>query len=309
MAYQIAEHEEFDVGVRRIALEQIDLALERLTPAPDNVDEAVHTVRQAFKRIRALLTLVWDDLGQGVFQEEDRCYRDAGRHLAGARDAAVVVETLEALTGQFSQQLAPGTFDGIRLALERSRDARVERVIGEEKALWKTAELLATARERVPTWPSMSDELAALHRGLRPSYREGRRGLATVKREPSARNFHEWRKPVKVLWYHLQLIAPCWPEIIDAFAHEFHHLSDCLNANHDLAVLRQAAHGPEVKARPHELEALTALIDERCAELEAEASRLGERLYAEESGMFVTRVERYWKVWRAEQASAVASAH
>ena len=305
MAYRIEEHEGIEAGVRRIAAEQIDLVLAHLA-APDNVDEAVHDARQAFKRIRALVALVRADLGEHVFREENRCYRDAGRLLGGARDAAVLVATLQALTEHYSGRLAPKAFDGARHALERFRVAQVAGVVGADHALSKTAELVAAGRERVFAWPAMPDEFTALGTGLRRSYREGRRGLATVERKPSARGFHEWRKPVKRLWYHLHLVSPAWPVIVNAFAREFHHLSDCLNEVHDLTVLRHAVRDREVMPRTYEVESLTELIDERGAELEHDAQRLGERLYAERPRAFGARVARYWQVWRAEHAAAAA---
>ena len=82
-----------------MALGQLDLAIELLSTArnggPD--EDAVHETRKALKRLRALVRLLEPELGAQAFARENAALRDAGRRLAGARDAEVMVGTLDAL--------------------------------------------------------------------------------------------------------------------------------------------------------------------------------------------------------------------
>lgn len=86
--------------MRRIARGQIDLAVELLESADGcELDEAIHESRKAFKRVRALVCLARDALGDETYRRENETFRDAGRALASVRDARVMVDTLEDLTG------------------------------------------------------------------------------------------------------------------------------------------------------------------------------------------------------------------
>ena len=304
MAYELERREDIGAEIKRIAVGQIDDALGALTRPPDDIDESVHQARQCFKRLRAVLALVRGEIGKSVYGGEDRCFRNAGRLLTEVRDATVLLETLDGLRRTFSEQLSLTAFRTIRRMLVRARNARLERAMGEGHSLRHAAKLVAVARERVPDWPIASSGFDALREGLERSYKAGRRGLATVTRKPSASNFHRWRKPVKVLYHELQILTPVWPEAIAPLAHSFHELSDRLNENHDLAVLRRVVFQPQIDAPPHELDALAALINERCRELEFVSVGLGSYLFSEKPAAFVDRIERYWEAWCAARDSA-----
>jgi hypothetical protein len=66
-----------------------------------DLNPAVHEARKDLKKLRAVLRLVRDDLGDAVYRSENVRFRDAGRMLSGARDAHVRVETLAALRERF----------------------------------------------------------------------------------------------------------------------------------------------------------------------------------------------------------------
>jgi hypothetical protein len=53
-----------------------------------------------------------------------------------------------------------------------------------------------------------------------------------------------------------------------------------------------------------DVDAVLELIDRRRHQLQAEALRVGERLYAEPPAAFVRRIHRYWSAWRPQPALA-----
>jgi CHAD domain-containing protein len=298
MAYQLGQHEQVSAGVRRMAVEQIDSALEALNGRAAGIHTNIHVVRQSAKRIRALLGLARAEIGQEAYGRETRSVREASHQLSAARDAAVMVETLERLARLFQGQLTRTAFGRVRRTLAGARDGLVERLVHEERVLEKTSELLEAARERLLEWTAGEDRFGSVRQGLERCYRAGRKGLRTVERNPSPNYFHEWRKPVKRLFHQLQVISPIWPGPVGALAKEFHVLSDQLNENHDLAILRERLLAPDVAIDPRDREALVALIDERCGELQEDVMRLGELLYAEKPCEFVDRLGIYWHAWR-----------
>src|SRR5689334_458084 len=198
MSFTFQEHESVATAIKRMAVGQIDLALDYLGDVSGDINESIHATRQSLKRIRALLALARDELGGKVFAREWDCYRSAGRLLAGGRDAAAAVATFDALTRNFSCELAPDAFAAERRFLTERRETLLKTMIEEESALQKASDILSTARERVTVWPVRHAGFKALGGGLKRSYWAGREGLRTVIHHPTPTNFHEWRRPVKL---------------------------------------------------------------------------------------------------------------
>jgi CHAD domain-containing protein len=66
----------------------------------------VHDTRKALKRLRALLRLLEPELGARTRAREDNTLRQIGRSLSGARDAEVLLHTLDALIERHPRKLA-----------------------------------------------------------------------------------------------------------------------------------------------------------------------------------------------------------
>jgi CHAD domain-containing protein len=296
MGYCLDAQETVSSGVRRIAREQLDKALECTQPHATPRDEAVHDIRVAFKKLRALLRLVGTKSKDSVLSREDACYRDAGRLLSEVRDTTAILAALDKLIAHSSGQLSRHAFDEVRKPfVKKQRTQRSQ----QKHAIAQVARMLASARRRVANWPIDHEGFSALRRGLRHTYTRGRTAHAQVQVTPTVDTLHEWRKRVKDLGYHVRVLKPMWPELLGGLADELERLADYLSDNHDLAILRQA-----LKNSPHEdgtqMEALVGMIDQRRSELEVEAQHLGARIYVEKPNDFVRRFHRYWETWCAE---------
>jgi CHAD domain-containing protein len=300
MRYRISDGETVSEGVRRIALGQIDRALNGLELKTRNKDRAVHDVRVSFKKIRALLRLIQAELGPESFKLENREYRDAGRKLSDARDTVVIADTLEEMVKLLDKHLAD---PNIKLLRKRLRRSRVEVRIDKKRVLREVAESIKSARQRVETWTIGSDSFSALRPGLLLVYESGRACLDRVTSEPTTENLHEWRKQVKYLLYQISILNPLWPKPMDVLGRELNKLSDYLSEDHDLALLRKTAvDQADVLGKPGEIEKLVLLIDQRRAQLQTRAAGVGARLYAEKPKRFANRIEAYWRAWRPSEA-------
>jgi hypothetical protein len=91
MAFQLKRKEAIGNGIKRTVRRQIEKALAHLRARGDP-DETVLEVRKCFKRVRAALRLVRDDLVDTVYRRENFLFRDAARPLTEARDAVVLVD-------------------------------------------------------------------------------------------------------------------------------------------------------------------------------------------------------------------------
>src|SRR6266850_1390863 len=298
MSYRLKQHETISDGIKRIVIEQIDKAIDRLESQRGSHDEAIHDARVCFKKIRTVLRLVQTEFDADIFRQENICYRDAGRRLSAIRDTAALHETFDKLTSRFANQLAPNAFAGLRQRLKQSSTARR---LEKKKIMLEVARTIRTARRRVEHWPIHQDGFSALGQGVKRIYKQGRQSFANATEQPSVENCHEWRKDVKYLWYQIRLLKPIWPTMLERLSDELERLGEYLSDDHDLSLLRQRMLEPlELPGDRTDLEALTALIDQRRGELQVEAKRLGERVYAEKPRAFAGRLQVYWQAWRSD---------
>jgi hypothetical protein len=93
---------------------------------------------------------------------------------------------------------------------------------------------------------------------------------------------------------------------MDALAHEFGKLADCLSEDHDLALLKRSAVDQiETLGQREEIDRLVLIIDQRREQLQAKASNLGARVFAEKPRRFADRLEVYWEAWRPTEVEPV----
>ncbi|HLL93275.1 MAG TPA: CHAD domain-containing protein [Solirubrobacteraceae bacterium] len=317
-------------GLRRMALGQVDLALELLahadTSAPD--EHAVHETRKALKRLRALVRLLEGELGAKALARENAALRETARHLAGARDAAVMLGTLDQLLERHPRKL-----ERRKGVIELRRRLLAERALMEQQTLRDPAVLaqvlgeLCAFRERVAAWSLPDrDGIELLEPGLAKLYRQGRRRYRRVARGKAdlVLAMHEWRKRVKDLRYAAEMLERHYPSegagapgrkrrgkrparkrakrrrdaaCVRRVARRADELGEVLGEDHDLAVLAQAirARGKRGGAVTGRIprgtrKTLLKLIARRRRELHARALREGERLYERSPRRFIAGI-------------------
>lgn len=308
MSFYLERAEHVDKAIKRIVRAQLEDGLDHLRQKTLR-DEAVHEIRKDLKRIRAVLRLVRDDLGEDVYRRENTCFRDAGRPLTEVRDARVLLETLEQLAAGANGALPARTLEPIRKGLQRHYRAVRKQVVGEQDAAATVKKVVQDALERLDDWPIEHDGWAAVGSGIRAVYKKGCRAFAASGNDASAETWHEWRKQAKYLWHQVQVLEPLWEEVLNKLGDEVHRLTQILGDDHDLFVLHEMlVKEPERYGPGPALEVVLALSDRRRQELRQQARPLGERIYLDSPGAFADRLHGYWKAWRAEPAAPTADA-
>ncbi len=158
MAYALEVSETVADGLKRVALEQLDQALASARNPGMERDEAVHDVRKCMKKLRALLRLAREELGEEVFKRENACFRESAQRLSGLREAAVRMATAEKLQTHFGGQdggLFVPLFDNLQALAEQTR----RELLDESDALCEVAAALGDARARVGGWTLRPAEL------------------------------------------------------------------------------------------------------------------------------------------------------
>jgi CHAD domain-containing protein len=280
-------------GLRRIARGQIELASGRLQDGDGDAAEAVHEARKSLKRLRAVVRLARDPLGDAVYRSENQAFRDTGRELSAPRDAQVLRETLDDLLERYKGEVSDGAFAGLREALDADAQAAHERIAADAGAVEEVRAALDASRDRIATWPLPEHaDVATFVPGFERIYKRGRRALKAARSEPSDENLHELRKRAKDLWHAAQVLRPASPRRMRRLAKRAHALSDLLGDDHDLAVLHEAARRRYRTLGHGELALLRGLIGRRRARLQRDALACGRRVYGAKPKTWTRRLER-----------------
>lgn len=301
MSFELKPDMSLRKNLRRIARQQIDDALEVMTgDRQGSRDEAVHEARKCFKRIRALLRLVRPVIGEATYRKENTCFRDAGRPLTEVRDAKILIETVDKLAEHFKEHVAGRSFADVRQALQDNLRAVRKQVLDDQQAFAVVTGVIRQARPRVRDWTDVPGKWWAVGAGLEAVYGRAGDALEDANADATVDNLHEWRKQTKYVRYQLEVLRPLWPERLGELANETDKLGDLLGDDHDLAVLRNLlTDDPDRFGDEGDLEVLLALIDRRRAELEQEATLLGERFFQDRPHEFARHLKGYWRTWQS----------
>ena len=236
MSYRFEAGEKISEGLKRIASEQCEMAIEKLKAQGVSRDEAIHDARVCFKKIRAVLRLAKSEISKETYKQENIYYRDAGRRLSAVRDTAAVIETIDKLTERYAGQLSADPFEKYRAAFLKSNRKRQSE---KKKALSEVRRTMKAARQRIDVWPISGNKFPIIGKGLKKVYKDGRLNFVNAYDQADAESFHEWRKQVKYLLYDVRIIKPVWKSVLGGMADELKKLAGHLSDMHDLFILRQ----------------------------------------------------------------------
>ena len=300
MPFYLLAKETVEDGIKRIVNEEIAQAIKDIDNRRLKRTEAVHEVRKRCKKIRAVLRLTRPQFEE-TYQFENTWFRDTAKGLAELRDAAAMIETYDSLLENFSDQIDRRAFAPVRRALTLRRKQITEETGDLGERLEEFRARLQKAAERVVDWNLKAKEFDAIEGGLVATYRRARKTTTAAYDDPTAENFHEWRKQTKYHGYHMRLLRELWKPPMRSLRKEVDELSDLLGDDHNLAVFYKILlESPDKYGDKRDIQALLGLIDRRSAELRVEAKTLGARIFAEKANAFGRRFRIYWEVWRSE---------
>jgi CHAD domain-containing protein len=284
MSYRLRSGEGVAEGIRRIVAEELDDAIAGLRDGagapPQRRDTVIHETRKSLKKARSALRLARTDLKRATRRAETAAMRDAGRRLSGARDAQVMLDTLEELAHRLPAPPAEEV-RALQATLTGRRDELAARLAGDEGLLGDVAGELQAIRDRVARWALHDETPASAVEGVAIIHERGRAAMRAALRGGEDEDWHEWRKRVKDLWYAGRILEPIAGPQVGGLVQEADELSDLLGDHNDLAVLLGAA---------DDHPGVAAAIVARRDELRRMAAPLGRRLYAEKTPAFARRL-------------------
>jgi CHAD domain-containing protein len=259
--------------------------------------EAVHEVRKAMKRWRALMRLLAHGIGEPADQMRAEA-RDLMRALSSARDAQSALDALADLH-KSERPFSPTSTETIRTRLTEMRDA-AEKTSFTKEMRERLAGYLDYATLSLERWPLKAIDFDTVADGLISTYRRARQLVPDNWPNAEYEHLHDLRRRVVEHRHQMDLVEPLWPRLGKVWAEEAQRLRNQLGACQDLAVLTNftAPHQPLAPWRSR----LTPIIEERRAAHLKTAARLAGRLFAEKPKAFRRRIAALWNAGRTRKS-------
>lgn len=258
--------------------------------------EAVHEVRKAMKRWRALMRLLAHAIGEPADQMRAEA-RELMRRLAGARDAQAGLDALADLK-KTEDALSPTSLETMRKRLTELRDA-AEATSFTIETREKISRYLDFATLSIERWPLKGIDFGTVADALTATYRRARQLVPDSWHDADAEHLHDLRRRVVEHRHQMDLVEHLWPRLGKVWAEEAQRLRNQLGACQDLAVLTHytAPHQPLAPWRSRLIPAVHA----RHAAHIKNAARLAGRLFAEKPKAFHSRINALWTARHARK--------
>ncbi len=304
MPYRIIHNERVAQGLRRIATEELEAAIAQLREEDESRrDEGIHQARKSIKKLRGIVKLLSPCLGEDG-GKDDAALRDTGRALSKLRDAAALIETVEALSERYFSDPAMEQLAVVRSALRR----RLEDTVRGEDCRTVSGGAVASLKllkRRVHRWQAPDSEFLTIAQGFERTYRHGRKALKRAVAEPDVDNLHSLRKRVKEHWYHVRLLDGALRVSPEPREKALGELQELLGDHHNLAVLRDVlSRDPAAFGAKKTVPAVLDLIGRAQKELQRTAFAAAGILYAAKPGEHIRQVAAAWQAWRGEAEAA-----
>jgi CHAD domain-containing protein len=259
--------------------------------------EAVHEVRKALKRWRALMRLLAHGIGEPADQMRVEA-RELMRALTGARDAQSALDALADLK-KSDVPFSATSAETIRKRLTEMRDT-AEKTGFTKEMRERLARYLDYATLSLERWPLKAIDFDTVTDGLTSTYRRARQLVPDDWPSVEPEHLHDLRRRVVEHRHQMDLIEPLWPRLGKVWAEEAQRLRNQLGACQDLAVLSNFT-APRQPLAPWRSR-LTPMIEGRRAVHLKTAARLAGRLFAEKPKAFRRRIAALWSARRTRKS-------
>jgi len=262
---------------------------------PQDMDIAVHEARRTYKRIRALLRMIRDEIGYSDYYRENTCYRDLSARLSPLRDSYVLRRTMTDLHTRFPEEFPEKETRSINDSIQQKCKEYFEDFTGRQGGFDRMKEDLDQAVDRVHNFCKLRNEFRAIRKGIRRTYSRGHRYLRIVQKKYEEEQFHEYRKNTKYLLHQMELIQPVYPRLIKAYAGTMDKHSEILGDTRDYLRLenyiRERSRGKRLTAGNRKM---IMGISLRREEMMQNIIPKANRIYAEKPREIIKRLDTYW---------------
>ncbi len=294
MTYRFRPHRPFNRETSRIALAELDRALEILSNETECINRRVHDARRCFKRLRALCRLV-EPADRNFFKEARAEFTTIARSLAAMRDAQAHVECCQKIAPWILSDDVAAAFKDLEQALVTRRDSAVRTDLPREiGTIVKTCLGQKAAFEK---WnmPSRAKSASWI---LKKAWRKTIARAVSAQRSCAAGTdenaFHDLRKASQTHLLQTTLLQDVWPSMFAMHMERVRALAALLGEEHDIFILLKLLHAtPDLVENAALIE--TAL-GKRQSSLRASALDKAAILFDLDAGLEAQRIASLWNL-------------
>jgi CHAD domain-containing protein len=253
------------------ARKQVLRICDGLVRSPDkDLLNATHEVRKRIKKLRALLRLTRDRIGEPFQKRQNRTLRAIAHSLAPMRDTTAQVATCEKLHQHFPKEVPKKVFANVVKAITNGHSFS-EGSLESRKELTHKLRMALKAVEYPPLKRLKKKDLRA---GFKRAGRRYRKEYERARKSATDENLHAWRIRTKDLLNQLDIIRETLSKAEDKWGKRLEKLARFLGDDHDLAMLEHRLR----ELNLHALHQLEKPIHKWRQQLQKEAFTLARKL-------------------------------
>jgi CHAD domain-containing protein len=305
MSLPLKRKEGLREGLQRVSDRRLQEVL-RVMGQQGLTAEPVHEARKAIKGLRATLRLTRGALTVEERKARNQALGNLARRLSGPRDAAVTLAAFEKiyrenLDGNRRHEIVPRW----AVQLQKSLTAQARAVVPDESYRDAIRGLRRLSGQLLPFEDARreSDWNDTVGKGLRRTYREGRRLLSDVTDapEPPEKQWHELRKRAKDLGYQVALLKKV--KGVKPLLAKLEEVGSALGDARDLSLLREYLDKAQdenelTPAERQSYQHLLARIDQQRQGLHTRALQAARCVYQRGGKRFTDRMAKRWRRWK-----------
>jgi CHAD domain-containing protein len=239
--------------------------------------------RKAWRRGRAVLSMVAGALPKGERRAVRAALQEARRSLSTARDHAVAPETLAGVAlSDEDRATAKRVLDNAAEALPATSELKQLLAEAATRAAAQ-AEALEAALPQELAWSVVVDGIRDVYSEAREARRKGKKSKAW---------FHTWRRRSKELVYQLELVAEHAGQRLGAIHDEIEGITNTQSPAVDLIMLREFVNTYAQGIAPDAVEHLRDSIEVQLDELMTTARDAGRDAYSQRGKRFAKRLAK-----------------
>lgn len=295
--FAIDNQEELQDGIIRVLREQYNY-IDHLTSIPKDIDNTVHEIRKALKRIRAILRLVRFDIGEELFQSENTRFRNLGRQLSDLRDFHVIISYLALNFEAQELQIPEDNFIRLVEHLNQKKEAELKLLV-EKQTLETIKDQMAIAHRDLTNYQLDFLGPHTIQDGVSHVYSLCLDKITESQTQLDDHPLHELRKKVKYLLNQMTLIQEVWPDFFKNYSTSLKRASDLLGDDHNIAETITLVNSlPSSVLLDNDKISLTKSFQSEREHIHREIWPLLGKLFTEDADAFVKRITSYWLISR-----------
>jgi CHAD domain-containing protein len=244
---------------------------------------SVHGARRRIKRLRSLLRLLREAIGEQAYAQANETLKTAADLLAGQRRA----EALVVAAGKHAGPSASGR--KLVELMERNRDEHAAQASSPTQ-LAAARDAAASLAKAAAAWKVPRSGGSLIAEGFVKTYRKARKQLATAVKSKDVETLHEARKHVIHHFHHVELLRDAFERKPDERLAELEKLRETLGDLNDIDEMEQLAAS---QGHPAKGEAATHLARRRKALISA-ARKAWKPLFRHSPKAFAKRIGAMW---------------